>query len=125
MASGTPSSRNTNGSAPTWSSCPCVKTIASMSFLRSRSEEKSGSTRSMPSISAVGNITPVSTITIRPSISTAVMFLPISPSPPRGRIRSFELTPGSLCGAARDQQPAALQRGANDGSLLGARGDHR
>ena len=41
----------------------------------------------MPCISAVGNINPVSTITMRPSYSTTVMFLPISPRPPRGSTR--------------------------------------
>ena len=35
----------------------------------------------MPSISGVGNISPVSTTTILPSYSTTVMFLPISPRP--------------------------------------------
>src|SRR3954447_11842394 len=82
-----PISRSTYGSAPTWSSWPCVSTIASMSSARSRRYEKSGSTRSMPSWSGVGNISPVSTTTIAPSYSTTVMFLPISPSPPRGRTR--------------------------------------
>src|SRR5512144_88629 len=62
-----------------------------MSSARSRRLEKSGNTRSMPSMSAVGNISPVSTITIRPSASIAVMFLPISPSPPRGTIRTLPL----------------------------------
>src|SRR5829696_3008543 len=56
----------------------------------------------MPSISAVGNISPVSTTTILPPYSITVMFLPISPSPPRGRTRSFELfirlQPGALEG---------------------------
>src|SRR3954451_2108008 len=72
-----------------------------MSSARSRRLEKSGSTRSIPSISAVGNIRPVSTITIRPSLSTAVMFLPISPSPPSGRIRT--LAPLKLRGAPGQQ----------------------
>ena len=43
----------------------------------------------MPSISGVGNLRPVSTTTILPSYSTTVMFLPISPSPPSGMMRSF------------------------------------
>ena len=80
-----------------------------MSSARSRSIEKSGSTRSMPSISAVGNIRPVSTITIRPSYSTTVMFLPISPSPPRGRIRTEE----PKLGGARRQQALRLERRAH------------
>src|SRR3954452_2269416 len=87
-----PSSRSTHGSAPMWSSWPCVRTIASIASARCRRYSKSGSTRSMPSISAVGNIRPVSTTTIRPSYSTTVMFLPISPSPPRGRIFRAPLT---------------------------------
>ena len=44
-----------------------------------------------PSWSGAGKRRPVSTTTIRPSYSTTVMFLPISPSPPRGRTRSFLL----------------------------------
>ena len=46
----------------------------------------SGSTRSMPSISSLGNATPQSRTTILPWYSTAVMFLPISPRPPSGTI---------------------------------------
>src|SRR5436305_4878094 len=38
-------------------------------------------------MSVVGNRSPVSTTTIRPSYSTTVMFLPISPTPPSGRTR--------------------------------------
>ena len=45
----------------------------------------------MPTISGVGNRRPRSTTTIRPSYSTTVMFLPISPSPPSGRTRSLPL----------------------------------
>src|ERR1019366_2338838 len=51
-----------------------------------------GSTRSIPSMSVVGNRSPVSTTTIRPSYSTTIMFLPISPRPPSGRTRSLLLT---------------------------------
>ncbi len=43
----------------------------------------------MPSISAVGNISPVSTTTILPPYSITVMFLPISPKPPSGNTRSL------------------------------------
>ena len=46
----------------------------------------------MPSISAVGKRRPTSTTTMRPSYSTTVMFLPISPSPPSGRTRRVPLT---------------------------------
>src|SRR5947209_2151339 len=66
-------------------------TIASISRARSRRYAKSGSTRLIPSMSAVGKRRPVSTTTIRPSYSTTVMFLPISPRPPSGRTRSLEL----------------------------------
>src|ERR1044072_818488 len=44
----------------------------------------------MPSMSAVGNRRPTLSTTMRSSYSTTVMFLPISPSPPRGRTRSFD-----------------------------------
>ncbi len=87
----------------------------------SRNIEKSGSTRSMPSISAVGNISPVSTTTIRPWCSTTVMFFPISPSPPRGVIRTGELK----LGRARSQQPARLERLADHGALIVVGLDHR
>ena len=64
---------------------------------RARAGRRSpGSTRSIPSISAVGNRSPVSTTTIRSSYSTTVMFLPISPRPPSGRTRSvLQLTPAA------------------------------
>ncbi len=42
--------------------------------------------RSIPSMSSRGNSTPQSTTTILPRCSIAVMFLPISPSPPSGTI---------------------------------------
>ena len=79
----------THGSEPRWSSWPCVITIASIASTFSRRYVKSGSTRSMPIISAVGKRRPQSTTTIRPSYSTTVMFLPISPTPPSGRTRSL------------------------------------
>ena len=44
-------SRRIHGRAPTWSSWPCVSTIASMSSARSRRYVKSGRTRSIPSCS--------------------------------------------------------------------------
>ena len=47
----------------------------------------SGNTRSTPSWSGVGNVTPQSMTTIRPSYSTTYRFLPISPTPPRGMMR--------------------------------------
>src|SRR3954449_2459683 len=93
----------TQGSAPRWSSWPCVMTIASMSSARSRRYVKSGRTRSMPIISAVGKRSPQSTTTIRPSYSTTVRFLPISPTPPSGRTRRAPLT--------GDQCPSGAERG--------------
>src|SRR5215210_6780645 len=50
----------------------------------SRRYVKSGRTRSMPGISSSGNDIPASTRIIALPWRTAVMFLPISPSPPRG-----------------------------------------
>src|SRR6476646_4243692 len=110
------SSRSTQGSAPRWSSWPWVTTIPSMSSTRSRRYEKSGSTRSMPTISAVGKRSPTSTTTMLPSYSRTIMFLPISPSPPSGRTRSVELT-GRLrvCGL----QEAVVLECAADRGLLG------
>src|SRR5437764_2002979 len=66
----------------------------------------------MPSWSGAGNISPVSTTTIRPSYSTTVMFLPISPSPPSGRTRRESVTPDCL------QQPVALEHRADHVQLL-------
>src|SRR3954454_3952483 len=58
----------------------------------------------MPIISAVGKRRPQSTMTIRPSYSTTVMFLPISPTPPSGRTRRlpalmWPLLECPVCGA--------------------------
>src|ERR1700761_3151610 len=78
-----------------------------MSSARSRMYVKSGSTRSIPSMSVVGKRSPVSTTTIRPSYSTTVMFLPISPRPPSGSTRSVSVTPDCL------QQPVALKHRAD------------
>ena len=62
----------------------------------------------MPSWSGVGNISPVSTTTIRSSYSTTVMFLPISPSPPSGRTRSVPLRAHTAA-----SRPLALERRAD------------
>src|SRR6476620_5361663 len=48
----------------------------------------SGMTRSMPNISSSGNISPQSITTISSRYSNTYMFLPISPTPPSGMIRS-------------------------------------
>src|SRR5581483_12483685 len=47
----------------------------------------SGTTRSTPSISSSGNMSPQSTTTMSSSSSNTIMFLPISPNPPRGMTR--------------------------------------
>src|SRR3954454_4404979 len=113
------SSRRTHGSAPRWSSWPCVTTMASMSSTRSRRYEKSGRTRSMPTISAVGKRSPTSTTTMLSSYSRTIMFLPISPSPPSGRTRRDEAISGPRAGSEeplrvrRLQQAVALERAAD------------
>src|SRR3990172_5151102 len=48
----------------------------------------SGITRSIPGISSSGNIRPASITSRSPADSTAIMFNPISPRPPRGMIRT-------------------------------------
>src|SRR5581483_11237959 len=49
--------------------------------------EMSGRTRSMPSMSSCGNMSPASTTRILLSHSRAHMLMPTSPRPPRGRYR--------------------------------------
>src|ERR671934_2326311 len=51
----------------------------------------SGMTRSIPSISSSGNISPASTTMRSSPSSSASMFLPISPTPPSGMTRSGAL----------------------------------
>ena len=48
----------------------------------------SGMTRSIPNISSSGNIRPQSITTMSSPYSKTYMFLPISPTPPSGMIRS-------------------------------------
>src|SRR3954462_3054873 len=76
-------SRSRNERPPTWSSCPCVAMQPSMRPAFSRRYVKSGSTRSMPSMSMSGNISPQSRSMMRPSTSMHAQLRPISPSPPR------------------------------------------
>ena len=76
-------SRNKNCNPPTWSSCPCVATHPTMRSAFSRSQVKSGNTRSMPCISGSGNMRPQSMSKISLSCSTAMQLRPISPNPPR------------------------------------------
>src|SRR3990170_578361 len=56
---------------------------------RSSIYETSGMTRSTPSISSSGNMRPASTMMRSSPSSKTIMFLPISPRPPRGITRSF------------------------------------
>src|SRR2546425_7635700 len=63
----------------------------------------SGRTRSMPSMSSCGNMSPASTTTTLPSHSSAHMLMPTSPRPPRGRYRRRELFRGP-----RELTPQAL-----------------
>src|SRR3954447_9204997 len=76
------------GRPPTWSSCACVMRNALTFAFRSRRYEMSGITRSIPNISSSGNISPQSMTTMSSPYSTTYMFLPISPTPPSGMIRS-------------------------------------
>ena len=76
-------SRSKNCKPPTWSSWPCVATHASMRSAFSRNHVKSGNTKSMPCISASGNMSPQSISNKRLSCSITMQFLPISPRPPR------------------------------------------
>src|SRR3972149_10287384 len=55
-----------------------------------------GMTRSTPSISSSGNMSPASTAMIASPYSRSIMFLPISPRPPRGITRSFLRAMSSL-----------------------------
>src|SRR5215210_81051 len=61
----------------------------------SRRYVKSGRTRSMPGISSSGNDIPASTRMIPLPWRTAVMFLPISPNPPRGTTCKVSLSNNS------------------------------
>src|SRR6478736_4170878 len=80
--------RSRYGTAPMWSSWPCVRITATTSSSRSSMYEKSGRIRSTPGWVSSGKRTPQSTISSLPSISNTAMFRPISPSPPSGTILS-------------------------------------
>src|SRR3954452_22676470 len=77
------SSRSRNDRPPTWSSWPCVAMQPSMRSAFSRRYVKSGRTRSMPSMSMSGNMSPQSRSMMRPSTSMHAQLRPISPRPPR------------------------------------------
>src|SRR5690242_953625 len=76
-------------------------------------------------------MSPVSTTTISSPYSTTVMFFPISPRPPSGRMRravtrrSRAYSGVALAGAARDEKPVVLQRHPDRRPLVVARGHHR
>src|SRR5439155_26919811 len=118
---GKENSRRRYGSEPTWSSCPCVRTTASMRSFRSRRYCQSGSTRSIPGISTSGNDNPASMSRIRPSSSIAAMFRPTSPTPPRKTRRA-----PSLVGTDGASENANVPHGLlDDLPLLGRRGHQR
>ena len=81
---GTLTSLSTYGSAPIWSSCPCVITNPFTLLIFSLRYDTSGITRSIPSMSSSGNASPQSTTIILSSDSKAVMFIPICSRPPNG-----------------------------------------
>src|SRR4029453_19292254 len=87
-------SGRTYGRPPTWSSCACVIRNALTLALRSLRYVMSGTTRSIPNISSSGNISPQSITTMSSPYSNTYMFLPISPTPPRGMIRRIGCGPG-------------------------------
>src|ERR1700736_5064024 len=70
------------GSAPMWSSWPCVNTMPRTCAARSTNQLMSGITRSTPSISCSGNIRPESTTMMSSAHEIAIMLRPISPRPP-------------------------------------------
>ena len=109
-------SRSRYGSEPTWSSCPWVSTTASMRSRLSLRYCTSGSTRSMPGISTVGNDRPASITRMRPPSSSAAMFRPTSPTPPRKTSRGSP---------PRRSDEAKVPHGAFDRSPLLRRGGHQ
>ncbi len=84
-----PISLNRKPAAPIWSSWPWVSTKALRHSAFSRSQEKSGITRSTPGmVAGSGNMSPASMTRRRSSYSKARQFKPISPRPPRGTMRT-------------------------------------
>src|SRR5438034_11448597 len=71
-----------------WSSCPWVSATASTRSMFCRTYSKSGSTRSIPGISAWGNDRPASRMRRRSSSSMQAMLRPTSPTPPRNATRA-------------------------------------
>src|SRR6266404_2976023 len=67
-----------------WSSCPWLRKIPSTLRRGSSRYEISGRTRSMPSMSSWGNMSPASTTRTWSSHSSAHMLMPTSPRPQSG-----------------------------------------
>ena len=107
---GTGTSRSRNGSAPRWSSWPWVRKTAPTRSRRSRSQERSGAMTSTP-MGSFGNMIPQSTTAMRPSHSTAMQFMPISPRPPSGTMRTGAATDANL-----PPRGAAAARAAHRGA---------
>ena len=68
---------------------------------RSRRYLTSGTTKSTPNISSSGNISPQSMTTISSPYSKTYMFLPISPTPPSGMMRSVSAIRRATSGSRR------------------------
>src|SRR3954447_12820944 len=64
----------------------------------------SGTTRSMPNISSSGNIRPQSMTMMSSPYSNTYMFLPISPTPPSGMMRSWSAAPGDIVIGGSEQR---------------------
>ena len=71
----------------------------------------SGMTRSIPNISSSGNIRPQSITTISSRYSKTYMFLPISPTPPSGMIRSGWSLVGGILVLGIGLEECQLRRG--------------
>ena len=67
-----------------WSSCPCVRNTAATLWPRPSRYARSGTTRSTPSRSGSGNITPASTTMVVSPQVMAIVFMPNSRRPPSG-----------------------------------------
>src|SRR5205085_7269874 len=112
-------SRRRYGTAPMWSSWPCVRTIASTRSRFSRRYSKSGSTMSMPGISVCGKDSPASITRKRSSSSTTAMLRPTSPTPPRK-----ERWAGA-CAAGPSDEAGILEGSADRLALLRRRRNER
>src|SRR6266542_6784497 len=90
----------------------------------------SGMTRSMPSISSSGNMSPASTRSMSSPCSMASMFLPISPTPPSGMTRTLGVSAKEghllrwlgLLGLCRRGRPRGGLQEAREGLEVGLEG---